>query len=218
MNNEEGIPLVDAYGQVNRALHNGNFSVWWLIGAVLSLWFTAYKGLAVLFGSATTESGKPVGPVFAIHLVTCCLISWICIWNLFHTPSHGPIYRTMHVVLGRSAMISGVLSAGAGFYAAWWERYDTSNLGFTIGVSVGGCLQLVAQTAGWYFIRQRNVLKHQKAMYSVFFYGCLIPMWLRFPNLVFGLPIPDWWSIVAIACSVALCRLAFAAHTNKRSV
>ncbi|KDO22332.1 hypothetical protein SPRG_12793 [Saprolegnia parasitica CBS 223.65] len=202
--------------RLNRALYDGNLSLWWLLSAVLSLWFTAYCGLGILFGALAPPTPAPVGPAFALHLVTCSLISWICIWNLFHTPSHGPRYRSVHKVLGRAAMLSGGISTLAGFYTAWVERYNPNNMGFSIGISIGGALQLGAQALGWYFVRRNDIPKHQLFMSVVFFYGCCIPLWMRFPHFVLNVAVPDWWNGAGVVVAAIIGQLALAAHRRKR--
>ncbi|EQC29330.1 hypothetical protein SDRG_12999 [Saprolegnia diclina VS20] len=202
--------------RLNRALYDGNLSLWWLLSAVLSLWFTVYCGLGILLGALPPPSSAPVGPAFALHLVTCGLISWICIWNLFHTPSHGPLYRSVHKVLGRAAMLSGALSASSGFYAAWVERYNPNNVGFSIGISIGGALQLAAQALGWYYVRQNDIPKHQVFMSAVFFHGCCIPLWMRFPRFVLDMAIPDWWNGAAVVVAAGIGLLALLAQRHKR--
>ncbi|KAF0708648.1 hypothetical protein As57867_006262, partial [Aphanomyces stellatus] len=178
----EGTPV-----KGHRSFLDGNFTFWWLFGGVLALWFVLYKGLGVLFGLLPPPTlTQPVRPIFALHLVTAALITLICVYNIFHTPSHGRTYRTVHIVLGRMAMISGFISFSFGAVAVWWERYN-GDLPFAIGITVGGVLQVGAQLYGWYQIRKhKDVTKHKRAMLLVFFYGCLIPMWMRFVVLVAG--------------------------------
>ncbi|CAK4454163.1 unnamed protein product [Aphanomyces euteiches] len=169
-----------------RAWYDGNFSFWWLLGAILGLWFTRYKGLGILFSLLPSATGRKMGPFFAIHLVTAALFLGICIYNVFHTPSHGGSYRAVHIVLGRMAMIAGLLSFSCGAVTAWWERYNGHN-GFAIGITIGGVDQVCTQLYGWYQIRRnRNVQKHKFGMASTFFFGCLIAMWTRIVPLLGG--------------------------------
>ncbi|KAG9412945.1 hypothetical protein AC1031_015961 [Aphanomyces cochlioides] len=136
-----------------RAWYDGNFSFWWLLGAVLGLWFTLYKGLGILFSLLPSATGRKMGPFFAIHLVTAALFLGICVYNVFHTPSHGGSYRAVHIVLGRMAMIAGLISFGCGAVTAFWERYNGHN-GFAIGITIGGIIQVCTQLYGWYQIRR----------------------------------------------------------------
>ncbi|KAH9120805.1 hypothetical protein LEN26_010962 [Aphanomyces euteiches] len=165
-----------------RAWYDGNFSFWWLLGAVLGLWFTRYKGLGILFSLLPSATGRKMGPFFAIHLVTVALFLGICIYNVFHTPSHGGSYRA------------------CGAVTAWWERYNGHN-SFAIGITIGGVDQVCTQLYGWYQIRRnRNVQKHKFGMASTFFFGCLIPMWMRIvPSLGGAGEGSAWGPPVAVA-------------------
>ena len=99
----------------NNHIWKGNFTIYLLVSALLSLWFTAGKGLPLFATSTTSTSPPPLGPVFAIHLITVCIVSWGCIWNLFHSPSHGPLYRTLHIAIGRIVLLFGFLGVLSGF-------------------------------------------------------------------------------------------------------
>jgi hypothetical protein len=41
--------------------------------------------------------------------------------NIFHTPSHGPIYRRIHMNLGRVGMAAGLVSVIFGMLALYLE-------------------------------------------------------------------------------------------------
>lgn len=45
----------------------GNFNVWWLAGAALSVFFVAYKGLPLI--------GSGIGPWFTTHLIFVFCVS-----------------------------------------------------------------------------------------------------------------------------------------------
>ncbi|CAK4082333.1 unnamed protein product [Aphanomyces euteiches] len=200
-----------------RAWYDGNFSFWWLLGGVLGLWFTLYKGFGILFSLLPSSSGMKVGPFFAIHLVTAALFLAICVYNIFHTPSHGGSYRAVHIILGRMAMIAGLISFGCGAVTAWWERY-IGLIGFAIGITAGGVFQVCAQLYGWYQIRQnRDVQKHKTAMLATFFFGCLIPMWMRFVPLLGGSgQLSAWAPPTAVAVGIVIGLLGLrAANKNK---
>ncbi|ETW09879.1 hypothetical protein H310_00325 [Aphanomyces invadans] len=201
-----------------RAWYDGNFTIWWLIGALLGLWFTLYKGLGIVVGLLPPSNGIPVGPVFAMHLVTSILFMCICIFNVFHTPSHGRVYRKVHRLLGCMAMISGVISFITGAVAVWWERY-TEDLGFSIGITVGGVLQMGCQGYGWYKIRQGNVGAHKTVMLATFYYSCLIPLWLRIVGIIVGRQdLPFWVQPAALAVGLVFGQLGIRAALANRIV
>ena len=53
----------------NRPIWKGNWTVWWVIGSVVSLYFTGVTGVPIFFT-------RKIGPWFFIHLLTSCLVSW----------------------------------------------------------------------------------------------------------------------------------------------
>lgn len=56
----------------------------------------------------------PISTLLAVHVVVTCFGGFSCCCNTFHTPSHGSLYMIMHIVLGRIAMVCGIVSALAG--------------------------------------------------------------------------------------------------------
>ncbi|ETV87324.1 hypothetical protein H257_00940 [Aphanomyces astaci] len=104
--------------------------------------------MGVLFAFLAPPSGRLVGPIFAIHLVTASLFTWIIIFNVYHSPSQW-------ATLPYRAHCAGSNGDGGG---------------------AGGCLQVDAQLLGWYQIRRKDVKGHKISMVLTFYYGCLIPM------------------------------------------
>ena len=72
-----------------------------------------------------------------------------------------------------------------GYTTVWYESYGGVS-GFAVGISVGGALQIIAQTLGYIFIRKGMVWPHMWCMAFVFFGGCLIPAVMRFPEYLPG--------------------------------
>jgi hypothetical protein len=59
-------------------------------------------------------------------------------------------------------MVSGLISFVFGAYCAWWPyRTNRPPLGFSIGITIGGILQIVAQYIGYTSIRTYQALKGQ---------------------------------------------------------
>lgn len=183
----------------------GNFNVWWAVGSLLSLWFTVGRGLPCLVKDAT--------PLFGVHLVNACLVSWICIANLYHTPSHGSRYRAVHVWLGHLSLVFGVMSTVLGLLTAWHERYRGAT-GFAVGISVGGTLQVLAQGLAVHAVRRGNIRRHIVCNHFVFFGGCLIPAVMRLPVLL-GVDLSSSWESFSWVFPLALGALATRAVLNK---
>lgn len=64
---------------------------------------------------------NPISLQGNIHVVAAGVYGIICCMNVFHTPSHGPIYRRVHVILGRVGVSIGVVSAVFGLTALFTE-------------------------------------------------------------------------------------------------
>ncbi|KAJ3303906.1 hypothetical protein HDV03_003379 [Kappamyces sp. JEL0829] len=175
-------------GDKNNWIWQGNFTIYWLLCTVLLLWFTLGRGMGY-FGKADVLVG--------FHLSMAMLTGWIMAWNLFHSPSHGPIYRSLHRWLGRASLLTGLVSTICGFLIVWVKKTSSQDgasfgVGFSIGISVGGVLQVLAQFMGFYYIKRGLVQKHKYCMHGAFFGGCLIPAIMRLPHLI-GVDIPSWY-------------------------
>ena len=87
---------------VRKPLWKGNLNVYWIIGTGIGLWFlfiyTPMHHETLLFDF-----------FFIMHLISASVVYLICMWNTFHTPSHGDMYRKVHILLGRTALVLGVL-------------------------------------------------------------------------------------------------------------
>ena len=196
--------------KVNRPIWKGNFNIWWLLGAVLGIWFCNPAVFIVLVGA---------GPFFFLHLIPSVLANYICVWNIFHSPSHGPTYRFIHVWLGRIALVFVVFSTTFGIVTAYCkfgqlgiatvsedvnidtlvidERFDPEDPFKDVGNTVGGAAGLSAAIGAYIAIRVfRNIKAHIIFVHTVFFLACLIPASQRLPELV-GAERPEWWSYVS---------------------
>jgi hypothetical protein len=201
----------------NNYIWQGNFNIWWLTGAIISLWFLFGHGL-VLFGKPETN----VGPWFAVHLITSTLISFICLWNLFHSPSHGPTYRKIHVILGRISLFIGIISFITGCITAYHERYSGKLNAFIIAVTAGGTMQAISQIVGYIYIRKyrqtgkkSDLEEHIGWMHGVYYGGCLTPAFLRIPEMVGT----EWKPWSYFAWIIPLVMLVFAIRAfRKKSV
>lgn len=187
----------------------GNINAWLLIGAALSVYFTAGKGIPLLLDPST-------GPWFFTHLATAMLVSWLCFWNLVYTPFHGGCHRVSHVYSGRLSIAVGVISFLTGLATTWYERYDGINP-FSVGISIGGFLQVRAQYIGYWSLQggKKNIGRHIKA-HRVFFGGCLIPAFMRVP-VMFGFHhvVGDFWYAYCWAFAIGLEHLSAAAANRK---
>jgi hypothetical protein len=203
----------------------GNFNVWLLLSSFLLIWFTIGKGLPILDNKMENHNLKnrqiPLGPWFGIHIISVAFVSMICIWNLYHSPNHGPIYRTVHIWLGRVAMVFGYAGVISGFITTFYERYEGTFDASRIGLIVAGIAQLVTQVIGHLKIRpsllglkwKKDVQAHAGWMHGLFYGACLIPALIRIPQM-FGFQL-NVWPTFGWVFGIFVQILAFRAFTNK---
>eukprot|EP00475_Leptophrys_vorax_P043053 TRINITY_DN8164_c0_g1_i1.p1 TRINITY_DN8164_c0_g1~~TRINITY_DN8164_c0_g1_i1.p1 ORF type:complete len:243 (-),score=60.22 TRINITY_DN8164_c0_g1_i1:74-802(-) len=172
--------------RVNKRLWQGQLTVYWAIGSLFCVWFLFIEGMYRLI--YMTKYIQPVGPFFAFHLIGSYIIVLACIWNMFHTPASGPLFKKAHLIIGKIAVPSSVIGAFAGMIAAWWER----KLAFanSVGLTCAGIVQIVTTVLGFYAIykarrvsgeaeRSKWINTHQNCMNVLFFIGCMTPALVR---------------------------------------
>lgn len=125
-----------------------NLSLYWAGSAVLCVWFLFVHSPPFLVERRVLTTDAPL----ATHLAGAYTIYLSCLVNSLFTPSTRP-GSVLHVWLGRVGMVSGLLSFVMGFYCAWL-RPVVPPLGFSVGITVGGVAQIVAQVAGYRAIRR----------------------------------------------------------------
>ena len=145
-------PVVRTATFKNRWAWDGNWTIYWFLGACLSLWFTLGRGIPYLVFTKN--------PVAFIHVLFSIVISINCGWNLFHTPTHGPTYKLAHIWLGRIALVLSTVSVLFGFVIYW--VFSPSGVPFLIALTIGGVVQIVSSITGFHYIRQYRMLKQMK--------------------------------------------------------
>lgn len=172
----------------------GTVNTWWFLCSLLSVWFTIFHGLPVLLTEEKRAEAN-VGPVFAVHLWSCTMISLLCVWNLFYTPGFGPVHRTVHVCTGWIALTCSTVAMITGFLTAWWERYSGVTT-LAVSSSAGGASQLISSFFAVYYICKRprtkdNIRRHIMMNAIVFYGGCITPAIIRL-NLLLPLSTNSW--------------------------
>ena len=135
--------------------------MWWVVGVATSSAFFWPRNLPI----SEARERQPFGPCMRAHLAGAAVISFVCLWNVFHTPSHGPCYCVLHRWLGRVGMVASFVGLGFALVTAWWERYSEDTQGLAIGLSVVGCLQLYHTVA--VELRDRGFFKAESGTQSV---------------------------------------------------
>lgn len=193
----------------------GNWSGYWILGFLTS--FAFFFPSNPLFEEA--KERQSFGPWFKVHLICAFLISFICLFNIFHTPSQGPKYCVFHRWVGRVlGIIISILCAFAGIITAWWERYVPGYNGQGIALTYLAVMQAVVTIMGYRAIRKAKQFSPAKESeaeerkkhienhrwYMLFLWVCcLAPAWFRIPqafgasadsNLMFLAMIPaNFW-------------------------
>jgi hypothetical protein len=95
-------------------------------------------------------------------------------------------------------LITGPIAVIAGCLTAYYERYPGHVTPFIIAVTIGGAMQVISQIAGFIYIKQYQLTgkksylnEHIGWMTGVFYGGCLIPAFLRLPEM-FGKRWQPW--------------------------
>ena len=172
-------------GKGNQKIWDGNFNIYWLIGTGIGVWFL-FVNTPIYFSKF---SNLEISADFGLHLFGAYAVYVACMWNTFHSPSHGDVYKRIHIWVGRAAMICGYVSFICGAYAAWKPTSTTSS-GLAIGLTVGGVFQVISQTAGWFSIykyrkaddetsKHRWLTSHIAFMFGLFLPACGTPAAMR---------------------------------------
>ncbi|KAI9297451.1 hypothetical protein K502DRAFT_363247 [Neoconidiobolus thromboides FSU 785] len=206
LNSNEWKPLLTKKAK-NKSIFQGQFNIYWLFSSLLSLWFTLYKGVPLLFNPKT-------GPSLFMHLIFCTLICIQCIINLYFTPDMGPTYREMHKLIGKLCFLTTFLSTLFGLITTWNERYSGVSI-FAISISIGGLFQVDAMAKAIYYIRKKDFKKHTYYASSVFYAGCMIPAYIRLPYLL-NTDLTKYWDVLGWIIPIGVFNLAYLSTQSKR--
>lgn len=182
-----------------RKIYEGNWTFYFVLGLISSgFFFAPFPFNTPLFNAWKRQH---FGPFMWIHLIGVCIISFVCLWNIFHTPSHGPRYKVIHRWLGRIGMVASLIGASFGLLTAWFERF--TDYGGAIGLSVLGIYQSVytyytytnirnaikkRESHGQFPTEEQKqeemdlIDKHKQAAMGLWV-CCLAPAWFRIPQL-----------------------------------
>lgn len=187
-----------------RRVYEGNWTFYFIIGLLSSSVFFAPFPFNKPFVEA--QERQPFGPCMKTHLVGSCIISFACLWNFFHTPSHGQTYRVIHRWVGRIGLVSSIIGAVFGIITAWFER--KVDFGLAIGLTVLAFMQTYYTIASYITIRaaiqkrrmnelastptteeqkeeeEKLIGKHKDAVVRLWI-TCIAPAWFRIPQ-IFG--------------------------------
>ena len=148
--------------------HNGldkTANVYWWAASGLAVWFLLIHTPPLLI---QRHVWKFQDPLLILHLMGAGGVYLACIHNALLNPStFAGRSKSWHVNVGRLGLLLGTVGALSGAVLTW-TRLDQVELGFAIGISIGGVFQLLAQWRGYHYIRnyQRVVDELQKLDYT----------------------------------------------------
>jgi len=153
--------MVDA-AAVAKAVGKSNLSLYWVLATGLGVWFLFVHSPPILLRkSPSSESVFVVEqPFFALHLFGAYLVYMACMYNTMITPPGSG--KRAHLWVGRMGLLAGTVGFVAGLFQviARWDDLDT---GFSIGITVGGFMQMKTQFAGYRAIRKYQRCKRRLA-------------------------------------------------------
>lgn len=131
----------------------------WILASTLAIWFIVLYTPIFWF-----QRQLPTHDItLAAHIVCAGTMYLSCAHNCLVTPScinvcTGQPSKTIHIWVGRIAMITGIISFILGVYVTWSRLNLPKELGgtdlrFGIPMTIGGIFQLVLQYHGYYAIR-----------------------------------------------------------------
>mmetsp|Transcript_24011 Transcript_24011/g.37005 ORF Transcript_24011/g.37005 Transcript_24011/m.37005 type:complete len:295 (-) Transcript_24011:272-1156(-) len=151
-----------------------HLNVYWTLATSLGIWFLFLHSppilseRKVLYWNHENHTLETNDAPFLLHLIGSYVIYIICMLNTLYTPSCSTMTliggtavvkaRSMHVWMGRCAMIAGYMSFALGVYLAWGQ-HETPPLGFSVGITAGGIAQMYCQITGHYAICEYRRLK-----------------------------------------------------------
>lgn len=132
------------------------FIITWVISTTLCIWFLFHHAPAHLSHKAT------IHPLVYPHLIGAYSIYLVCVHNTLLTPStFKGAARLFHIWIGRIGLVLGIMGFITGAILVWFIYDYTENWGFSIGITFGGCQQMVAQYRGYKAIRSYQNIKVQ---------------------------------------------------------
>lgn len=170
------------------SLFNNNryFNLPWAFATALALWF-----LFIHTPPFWRLRHLPLSDRWlALHISTAGTLYLVCAHNCCCTPGQGEGHAQRHVWLGRLGLVAGLVSFTIGAVLAWSRLGQSTTLGFSIPITIGGLLQVHAQVQGYRAIRQyqkmedgperQSVLRlHIGYMVSLFLLACGVPAAIR---------------------------------------
>lgn len=148
-----------------------NLNIYWFIGTTLGIWLLfihsppILRDRKVLYWDSAEHTLQTNDLLFLLHLVGVYTIYIVCMFNTLFTPSttttflwsNAIRFRTMHIIMGRIGMVAGYIGFIIGSYLAWWRV--TESMGFSVGITLGGIIQVYLQIRGHAAIRRYQRLK-----------------------------------------------------------
>ena len=202
-----------------------NVTFYWVFASSIAFWFILIHAPAFIIQRKVYNDWP-----LATHVIGASTIYLACVVNTLFTPSTlGGKARPWHVWIGRIAMIAGLVSFGLGAFCSWWPYRETRPpMAFSIGITLGGIGQVIAQCIGYNAIRRFKALKarledmeeakiqedeleeckrqkesalrtHIYSMIALFVAACGIPAGMRIADML-----PEWLGLTRLIGVIVL--------------
>lgn len=142
-------------------------NIWWLLSALLCVWFLWIHTPPFLMQKEKEQLYvKLEKPVLYIHLLCVYSIYSVCVHNTLFTPSTTTfLYKNgeskpLHIWFGRIGFLLGYIGFISGCYLTWIILDWRDDIGFSIGITIGGFSQMWAQMNGHLEIRKYQQIKN----------------------------------------------------------
>lgn len=133
-----------------------NVNGYWVCSTSFAVWFLFIHSPPLLRSRNLSRQ-----PLFVIHLAGSYVVYLACIFNSINTGTGGSNIK-YHRLCGRVGLVAGTLAFIGGILLVVFNS-DTLDVGFSIGITVGGFMQMRVQHAGYKAIREYQSIKRDIA-------------------------------------------------------
>ena len=134
-----------------------SLNLYWVAATALAVWFLLIHSPPILLDRQILQR-----PLFLIHIVGAYTVYLACIHN---TGRNAFATLASHIVIGKIGMLCGVIGFVGGLVCVitQWHELDK---GFSIGITIGGSLQMMLQSKGYQAIQEYRRIKEQQQQQS----------------------------------------------------
>lgn len=132
-----------------------SLNIYWVLATLLCIWFL------FVYAPSRLVNNDSITALLVAHLVCSYSIYLACVHNALLTPStFNGAARPFHIWIGRIGLVLGIVGVISGYLLAWGTDVK-DDLGFAIGISVGGFVQVLTEIFGFIAIKKFQNLRDQ---------------------------------------------------------